>query len=98
MKIPVFEIPQGDQRYADASFKNTASKLGTSVSSATWTVEDGSSVTISGTPTLSSNVSQGLLVADANQTGCSLIKVKATMADTQTVSLFMKIKVIEPDC
>lgn len=98
MKIPVFEIPQGDTRYAAVSFTAVAGRLGTSASSAVWSVEDGNSVTISGTPTLTSNVAQGLLVADDSQTGCSLIKVKATMADNQTVTEYFHVKVIDPTC
>lgn len=98
MRVPVFEIPQGDQRYADIDFNPAADRLGTSASSATWTVEEGSTVTISGTPSIASNVAQGLLAADANRTGCSLIKIKATMADTQTVTEYIKINVIDPTC
>ena len=98
MRIPTFEIPQGDQRYADVDFSNAAGKLGTTASSAAWSVEEGNSVTISGTPTLASNVAQGLLVASGTVTGCSLIKIKATMADTQTVTEYIKINVIDPTC
>lgn len=98
MRVSTFEIPQGDLRYASIDFSPAADRLGTSASSATWTVEEGNTVTISGTPSITSNVAQGLLSADANRTGCSLIKIKATMADTQTVTEYIKINVIDPTC
>lgn len=98
MKIPVFELPKGDQRYASVSFSAAASRVGSSVSSATWEVESGDCVSISGAPTLSANVAQALLVASDAQTGCALIKIKAEMADGQTITEYIHIKVVSPTC
>lgn len=98
MKIKCFEMPKGDTRYASVSFVASAGRLGTSVSSVTWSVEEGTTVTISGTPTLTSGVAKALLVASSDIKGCSLIKVKATMADSQTVSEYFKINVIDLEC
>jgi hypothetical protein len=75
-----------------------ASSFGVSASSVVWTVDDGTSVTISGTPTITTNISTGTIVAGANKTGCSLVKVKATMTDSQTITAFFKINVIDPSC
>ena len=97
-RIDTFNIPQGDTRNVEVDFSAAASSFGVNASSVAWSVDDGTSVTISGTPTISSNVSTGTLVAAANKTGCSLIKVKATMSDSQTISKFFKINVIDPTC
>lgn len=97
-RIPTFEIPQGDTRNATVDYSATASEFGVNASTVAWTVDEGTSVSISGTPTITSNVTIGTLVADANKTGCSLIKVKATMSDSQTVSKFIKINVVDPRC
>lgn len=98
MAIKTDDIPQGDLRYAQMDFSVSAGRLGTTVSSVAWSVEEGSTVTISGTPTLSGSIAQALLQAGSNTSGCSLIKVKATMADSQTVSEYIKINVIDPSC
>lgn len=90
-KIDTFEMMRGDTLAATADFSATASEIGVSASSVVWSVEDGNAVSISGTPTISSNVSVGTLVADANKEGCTLIKVKATMSDSQTRSKMFKV-------
>ncbi len=97
-RIPTFDIPQGDTRNATVDISAASSDFGVSATSVVWSVDKGTTVTISGTPTVSSNVSTGTLVADANKTGCSLIKAKFTLSDAQTISKFFIIDVIKPVC
>lgn len=98
MKIETEEIPLDDSRFGSVDFAVSAGRLGTSLSSAVWSIEEGTSVTLNGTPTVVGNVAQELLVASATVTGCTLIKIKGTMADTQTVTEYIKIEVIDPTC
>ena len=97
-RIDIFDVPQGDTRNVEVDYSAAASSFGVSASSVVWTVDDGSSVTISGTPSIITNISTGTIVAGANKTGCSLIKAKATMTDSQTITAFFKINVIDPAC
>ena len=96
--IRTFEMPQGNTQTVTFDLSAEASDLGTTVSTVAWSVDEGNSVTISGTPSVSSNVSTGTLVADSSKEGCSLIKMAATMADSQIVTKFVKINVINPVC
>lgn len=98
MRVTIFEMPQGERRYASHNATSSADRLGTSASSSVWSVEEGSTVAISGTPSLSGNIAQALLLSDSNRTGCTLIKNVITMADTQTVTEYIKINVIDPTC
>lgn len=97
-KIDTFNIPQGDTRSVTVDYSAASSSFGVSASSVTWEVEEGNTISISGTPTIASNVTTGTLVADGNKSGCSLIKVKATMSDSQTITKHFKINVIDPVC
>ena len=97
-KICTFELYQGETQNATVDYSATSSDFGVSASSVAWTVDEGNTVSISGTPTISSNVTTGTIVADANKQGCSLIKVVATMSDSQTVTEFFKVNVINPAC
>lgn len=96
-RIPTFDIPKGDTRNASVDYSSTASDFGTNATAAVWSIDEGNTVTVSGTPSLSSNVSTGTLVAKDNQTGCSLVKVKATFG-SQTVTKWFRINVIDPGC
>jgi hypothetical protein len=96
-RIPTFEIPQGDTRNAEVDFTSTASDFSTTVASAAWTVE-GTSVTLGGVAAVASNVATESLVAGANKSGCTLVRVQATMADGQTVSKYFRINVTDPSC
>ena len=69
-------------------------RLGTSVSTVTWSVDQGSA-TIS-TEALGSNVASALIATGA--TGCALIKVVAALGDGQIDIHYFKIKVSDPSC
>lgn len=87
-------------QYKGAAFTYTidwsvaAGKLGTSVSSVTWSVDQGSA-SIS-TEALGSNVASALITT--NSTGCVLIKAVAALADSQVDPHYFKIDVSEPSC
>jgi hypothetical protein len=97
-RIPTFDIPEGDIRNASVDYTATASDFGVNVSSAAWEIQEGNSITLGGSPTLSSNVTTEAITARADYSGCSLIKVQATMSDGQTVSKYIRINVIGPGC
>lgn len=96
MIIDQEEIPVGLQRYVDVDFAVAALRLGTTVSSAAWSVVSGTAASISGTPTLASGIAQALIATHATTTGDTIIKCTATMADTQTDSKYFKIVTINP--
>jgi hypothetical protein len=96
MIIPTYEVPVDDERYADGDFTLSASRLGTTVSSVSWAVEAGTSASVSGTPVLIGAVSQALIVASPTVTGITTFKVRATMADGQIVSEYIKVDVVDP--
>lgn len=98
MKVKCIELPLSDKRDIEQSFVNLAGRNSTSVSSVNWTVEEGSSVTISGVPSLSSNISTASILADSTLTGCSMLKIQATLADGQKISEYLQVDVIEPSC
>lgn len=69
-------------------------KLSTSVSSVTWTIDDGSASISS--ESLASNVATAKVTTSS--TDCSMIKVKATFGDGQVDVHFFGVKVDEPAC
>lgn len=91
-----FEMYVNNARFATVDFGVAAGLSGTSVSSAIWSVDDGSSVTLSN-ETVSSNVAQCLITSQAYG-GCNVILCKATMADGQKISEYFKVKVSDPEC
>lgn len=96
-RVNVYEIPKEDVRNVTVDFSVTASNFGVSVSSVTWQIDEGSTVSLSGSPSLSSNVTTETVTANT-YTGCNLIRVVATMADSQKVSKYFKLNVIDPAC
>lgn len=67
-------------------------------SSVVWSVEKGNTVSISGTPTISSGVTTGTIVADAEREGCTLVRVTATFTDSQVRTQQIKFDVVSGDC
>ena len=97
-RIPTYDIPQGDTRNVSVDFTSTASDFGVSVSSAIWSREEGTTVSLAGSVATSSNVTTESVVAGASRKGCTLIKVQATMSDAQTVSNYFRLNVVDPIC
>lgn len=101
LKAPVItneEMTQGAIRQATVSFVNAADKLGTSVSSVTWTVKDDSDLVTVTNSALTSGVATATITADSDVTGCCIVQVKATMANGQTVTEHIQIEVTEVEC
>jgi len=98
VNVTEFEIPVGESRNIDVDFVITASNLGVNAISVAWSVRSGTSATILGAPTITGNISTGMVVADNVTTGCTLIMVRATMTDGQTKSEFIQINVVDPTC
>ena len=96
--LDYFEMPPGDSRNVEVDFTTAASRFGLNVASVDWAIENGASVTISGTPAISGNVSPGLLVASATQTGCTIVRVKGTLSDGQTITEYFRVGVTDPTC
>ena len=76
-------------------FSVVADKLSTSVSTADWTTEDTSVISL-GTEALASN--RATVLVTASNKGCAMLKVTATMADTQKVIGKIKIDVSDVKC
>ncbi len=101
LKAPVVtheEMTQGAIRQATVNFVNAADKLGTTVSSVTWTAKDDSDLVTIASAALSSGVATATITADSDATGCCVVQVKATMANGQTVTEHIRIEVTEVDC
>ena len=98
MKIDTEELPLGVRRSVDGDFSLASERLGTSLSSAVWSIEEGTSVTLSGGDTISDNISNQFFLTSTTITGCTLMKCKATFANTETDIKFIKIEVIDPTC
>ena len=92
--VPARQQYKGEARVRTADWTVMAEKLGTSVSTVTWSVDSGTA-TITG-EALASNVATALITTGS--TGCALIKVVATMADGQIDNHYFKINVSEPSC
>ena len=71
-----------------------AGRLGTSVSSVAWSVDSGTATI--GSEAISSNVASALITTASS--GCAMIKLVATMADSQIDIHFFKISTSEPRC
>jgi len=69
-------------------------RLGTTVSTAVWSVDDGTA-TISG-EALTSGTTAATVTTGSE--GCSLIKVTATFADGQIDIHYFKVKAQDPSC
>lgn len=69
-------------------------RLSTTVSSVTWTV-DGGTATIT-SEALASGIASALITTGSE--GCSMIKLKAVLADGQTDVFFFKIETKDPNC
>jgi trans-2-enoyl-CoA reductase len=91
---------QSFQQYSGEAFTYTVDwtvkvgKAGTSVSTATWSVQDGNA-TISG-EALASSVTSALVTTGSE--GCSLIKVIGVWADGQKDVHYFKVKAQDPSC
>ena len=94
--MKTFEMPINSTRNATIRFTEAAGRLGTSVSSAAWAVEEGSSITL-GADSLASDVAQVSMVS-ATTTGCSLIRCIATMANGEILPEYFKVDVFDPSC
>lgn len=94
--MKTFEMYVNSTRNASIDFKATAGRLGTSVSSVVWAVEEGSSITL-GSDSLSDNIAQVSLVSSSS-TGCNLIRCIATMANGEVLPEYFKVKVNDPSC
>ena len=75
-------------------FNVKTSELSTSVSSVSWSVESGSAVISN--ESLSSDIASAFVTT--NSADCSLIKVKATLADSQVAIHYFKVKASDPVC
>ena len=88
------------QQYKDEAQNYTvdwsvrASKLSTTVSSVVWSVENGSAAISN--EALASNSASATVTT--NSTECSLIKLKATLADGQIDVHYFKVRVNQPIC
>ncbi len=98
MQIPIEELPLGVRRSVDGDFSVASERLGTSLSSAAWSIEEGTSVTLSGVDTITDNISNQFFETSATITGCTLLKCKGTFANTEEDVKFIKIDVIDPTC
>ncbi len=75
-------------------FSSAATDRGTSVSSVAWTSEGSQQLTIANTA-----LSSGVASADVSSlsSGFGLLKVVATYADSNTESVYIKIKIEDPE-
>ena len=89
-RIAKAEQFKGEVYQYEYEFVNAVGRLGTSVSSADWSTEDTSLITISG-EALSSNVASCLITA--TNTGCAVVKLTATLADTQKIVRFIELTI-----
>lgn len=87
-------MPKGAALTLAHDFTNMVTDKGTTLSTATVTTDD-SAVTI-GTPQIASNVVTVTLTAA--QTGCAMIKILGTLADTDIWPVYWKIEVQDPRC
>ena len=94
--MKTFDAYINSTRKASIDFTGAAGRLGTSVSSAVWAVEEGNTVTLSG-DVLSSNIAQVSLIC-SSRTGCNLIRCVATMANGEVLPEYFKLNVIDPTC
>lgn len=94
MKVQSWPQYKGEAFNYSVDFNVFTGRFSTSVSSVTWSVDSGSA-TITGEAT-ASNVSSALIATD--NTGCAMIKVVATMANTEIDIHFFKIDVNDPKC
>jgi len=78
---------EGDALTLTLDVNPEATRLGTSVSSVTWSIDTGRASIR--TETLTSNVATALVTT--NMDGLSLIKVKITLADGQIINQHIKI-------
>lgn len=101
LKAPIVtldEMAVGEARTATVNFNNAADKLGTTVSSATWTVENDSEIVAVGSAALTSGVATATITANSDGPGCCMLTVKATMASGAIAKERIKIEVVEVDC
>lgn len=94
-KLSTFALRQaeGEVEIIKFDWNNRVGEDGTSVSSVAWSIETGDAA-ISGT-SLTSNVATGTLTTA--QTGTSVVKVIATMADGQKSVVYLVVKVDSND-
>jgi len=94
MKVQSWPSRKGAATHYEVDYSVLVGRLGTTVSTVTWSVESGSA-TISG-ETLASGVASALITTGSED--CSLIKLEAVLADGQTDVFFFKIKTEDPKC
>jgi len=93
-KVKPFQHYKEESIVYDIDWNVRVGKIGTTVSSVTWTTDSGNA-TISG-ESLTGNVASAQVTT--NSSGCSVIKAKATFADGQIDVHFFTVKVDEPTC
>ena len=90
------QIPAGDDRFLEADFSKTATNHGTTVSSVDWSIVQGDDKGTLGNPYLIES-SSIVLLNTSTTPGKLLIKATATMADTQTFSVWFGIESTIPE-
>ena len=95
MRIEISKIEKGEIIQFAFDFSVVADKLSTSVSSADWTTEDTSILSL-GTEALASN--RATCLVTGSNVGCGMLKVSATMADGQKIIRKIKVSVDEAKC
>jgi hypothetical protein len=96
-RVKEHEIYIDAARFATIDFSASASKLGTTVSTVAWSIEEGSTVTISN-ESLTNGVAKALLTSSTDSTGCNLIKARAVMANGEILPGYIEMEVIKPSC
>ena len=89
---------KGTASIATFDIGSEASAKGTEVSGTpSWTVESGSTVTISNED-LSNGYATALITSSSNNTGCNLIRITAAMENGEIIPGYLRVNVIEPSC
>ena len=95
MKVQSFPSKKGKAQVFTIDWGVKVGKLSTTLSTAVWTVEDGSATIAN--DSLSSNIASATITTPSE--GCALIKVVGTYADGQHIDPhFFKIKTLDPNC
>lgn len=95
MKVQAFPSKKGQAKVYTVDWNVKVGKLGTTLSTAVWTVEAGSAKITN--PALASNIASATITTPSE--GCSLIKVLGTYADGQHIDPhFFKVKADDPIC
>lgn len=94
MIVQTWQHYKGEATNYSVDWGVKAGRLGTSVSSVVWAVESGSATITS--EALASNIASATVTTGSED--CSLIKLTATLADSQIDVYFFKVKALDPVC